>query len=177
MLTVTHIRPPRVPCCPLQVTLDVDQDYVTDSSRSISGRVSAVYSYGKGVEGTVMLRLSKEAPYWCSDDYYPESAKESPDCQQLVAEVKEAELGAEGSYEFEVPLPRGLNSWGTLELEASVMETATGCWCSSLSLCLYVSICLPVCVCLSVSLSVCLSPHPLIPFPRTPRRSISLSFL
>ena len=59
--------------------------------------------------------------------FYPETTGGgSRDCQTLIAEIKDAELGDDGSYEFEVPLPSGPNSWGSLQLEASVVETATG---------------------------------------------------
>lgn len=120
-----------------QVQVSVDQDTVIPSTGALTGQVSAIYSYGKGVEGTVTLRLKREMlPWGCTSDvpeadagvgFMPRLPDVDPkDCQPVLVELADAKLGPDGIYSFDMPLPDNLDTWGTLELEASVVEAATG---------------------------------------------------
>mmetsp|Transcript_27270 Transcript_27270/g.76935 ORF Transcript_27270/g.76935 Transcript_27270/m.76935 type:complete len:1528 (+) Transcript_27270:290-4873(+) len=119
-----------------EVTLDIDQEYISPSTGALSGKVTAIYSYGKGVDGTVNLSLKRQLPWQCQQDQEELAEKGAAprraqtivpkDCKPLVSEIKEGDM-SEGAFTFELPLQKdSLSTWGSVDLEVSVTETATG---------------------------------------------------
>lgn len=128
-----------------EIELEVEQEYLSPATKELTGTVRAVYSYGEGVAGAATFTLRKQSYGWeCQPRGAPEmpvaeeDARQAPggfagsmpplpggDCDTVLATVPAAQLEG-GEYAFTIPRPSGLDTWGTLNLDVSITEEATG---------------------------------------------------